>query len=69
MHLVMRAPPTCYPCYVQVHLLVDTTLTNGKFSINAFMSRLLTLGDKVGASAGGARWQAEAQGQGSAQGA
>lgn len=52
-HLVTHAPPTCYPCYVQVHLLVDTTLTNGKFSINAFMSRLLTLGDKVGASAGG----------------
>lgn len=30
-----------------VHLLVDTTLANSKFSINAFMSRLLTLGDKV----------------------
>lgn len=30
-----------------VHLLVDTTLAGSKFSINAFMSRLLTLGDKV----------------------
>lgn len=31
----------------QVHLLVDTTLANGKFSISAFMPRLLALGDKV----------------------
>jgi hypothetical protein len=30
-----------------VHLLVDTTLSNNKFSINAFMSRLLKLGDKA----------------------
>lgn len=37
-----RVPPPW-----QVHLLVDTTLSNDKFSINAFMSRLLTLGDKV----------------------
>ena len=31
----------------QVHLLIDTTLSESKFSIQAFMSRLLTLGDKV----------------------
>lgn len=30
-----------------VHLLVDTTLTDNKFSIQAFQSKLLTLGDKV----------------------
>mmetsp|Transcript_18024 Transcript_18024/g.38749 ORF Transcript_18024/g.38749 Transcript_18024/m.38749 type:complete len:285 (+) Transcript_18024:190-1044(+) len=30
-----------------IHLLVDTTLTDNKFSVQAFMSRLLTLGDKV----------------------
>ena len=27
--------------------MVDTTLSGSKFSIKAFMSRLLTLGDKV----------------------
>lgn len=29
-----------------VHLLVDTTLANGKFSITAYLPRLLALGDK-----------------------
>ena len=32
---------------LQIHLLVDTTLSDQKFNIQAFVSRLLTLGDKV----------------------
>jgi hypothetical protein len=38
---------SCTSVSSQVHLLIDTTLSESKFSIQAFMSRLLTLGDKV----------------------
>ncbi len=34
-------------CVVQVHLVVDTTLQDSKFSVQAFTSRVLALGEKV----------------------
>ena len=45
--LLVPAPTSMCQHHPQVHLLVDTTLTDNQFSIKAFQSRLLTLGDKV----------------------
>lgn len=33
--------------FLQIHLLVDTTLAEKKFTIQAFQSRTLALGEKV----------------------
>lgn len=37
---------TNYLCLLQVHLRVDTTLTNNKLDIVAYVARHLTLGDR-----------------------
>ena len=37
---------TDYLCVLQVHLRVDTTLTNNKLDIVAYVARHLTLGDR-----------------------